>query len=41
VVQPATAAQPKNLDALKKKQQELFSKQLEQQKVRMLNIAYA
>ena len=36
VVQPAaaaTAAQPKNLE-LKKKQQELLSKQLEQQKVR-------
>jgi hypothetical protein len=35
VVQPAAtaAAQPKNLE-LKKKQQELLSKQLEQQKVR-------
>ena len=33
VVQPAAAAQPKNLE-LKKKQQELLSKQLEQQKGR-------
>lgn len=35
VVQPAAAAQPKNLEELKKKQQELLSKQLEQQKVRV------